>query len=222
VSVQATRKIRLIMELRRNGIIDKEILAALERVPREDFVPQTFSDQAYEDTALPIGCGQTISQPLIVGMMTQALKVGDRMKVLEIGTGSGYQTAVLTHLARRVYSIERHKDLLKEAERRLTRLGRSNWTTRAGDGYKGWPEQAPFDRILLTAAAEDIPQALIDQLAEGGIMVAPIGRQNDVQTLVRLTKKDGAIEREELTQVRFVPMVPGLPGEPARGNGTEG
>ncbi|MCR9256079.1 MAG: protein-L-isoaspartate(D-aspartate) O-methyltransferase [Alphaproteobacteria bacterium] len=220
MSVQATRKIRLIMELRKAGIVDKDILAALERVPREDFVPTTFSDQAYEDTALPIGCGQTISQPLIVGMMTQALKLGDRMKVLEIGTGSGYQTAVLTHLARRVYSIERHKDLLLEAEGRLKKLGRTNWTTKAGDGYKGWPEQAPFDRIIVTAAAEDIPQALIDQLAEGGIMVAPIGRQNDIQTLVRFTKHGDELDEEELSQVRFVPMVHGLPGEPGQANGT--
>lgn len=218
------------MDLRKAGIVNNEILSALERVPREDFVPQTFSDQAYEDTALPIGCGQTISQPLVVGLMTQALKLGERMKVLEIGTGSGYQAAVLTFLARRVYSIERHRDLLREAEQRLKDLKRSNWTTKAGDGYRGWPEQAPFDRIILTAAAESIPQALVDQLVDGGIMVAPVGRQNDVQTLVRLTKNGDALVREELSQVRFVPMVHGLPGEVTKGafspkgssTGTEG
>lgn len=209
----APRKIRLIMELRAQGITDTRVLSAIERVQREEFVPADLLDQAYENTALPIGLGQTISQPLIVAMMTQALDVTERMIVLEIGTGCGYQTAVLAQLCRRVYTIERHKLLLKEAELRLDRLGYRNVVTRAGDGFKGWPEVAPFERIIVTAAAPDVPQTLLDQLAEGGVMVLPVGANPIDQWLIRLTKTSDGVQREQLAPVRFVPMVSGVPPE---------
>ena len=201
------RQIRLIMELRQHGISDAEVLSAIERVPRERFVPEQFRDQAYENTALPIGAGQTISQPLVVALMTPALKLGDRMRVLEIGTGSGYQAAVLSHLCRRVYTIERHKTLLREAEVRFKELGLHNVTAMAGDGMAGWPEQAPFPRILATAAAVEAPPALLDQLEVGGIMVIPLGANASDQKVVRLTKCEDGFERETLWPVRFVPMI---------------
>ncbi|MDR3435999.1 protein-L-isoaspartate(D-aspartate) O-methyltransferase [Telmatospirillum sp.] len=204
------RKIRLIMELRRSGITDTRVLSAIERVPREAFVPQPFLDQAYENTALPIGKGQTVSQPLVVALMTQALEVGERMKVLEIGTGSGYQAAVLAKLCRRVYTVERHKSLLVEAERRFRALSVNNITAVFGDGMRGWPEQAPFDRILVTAAAAEIPRLLLDQLADGGAMVLPIGAQGGDQEVLRIRKRDGKPEVERLFPVRFVPLVAGL------------
>jgi len=209
----APRKIRLIMELRAQGIIDTRVLSAIERVPREDFVPADLRDQSYENTALPIGLGQTISQPLIVAIMTQALDIGERMIVLEIGAGSGYQTAVLAQLCRRVYTIERHKPLARVAEQLLDRLGYRNVVTRVGDGFKGWPEVAPFDRIIVTAAAPDVPQTLVGQLAPAGVMVLPIGANPIDQWLIKLTKTPAGIEREELAPVRFVPMVSGLPPE---------
>jgi protein-L-isoaspartate(D-aspartate) O-methyltransferase len=205
------RKIRLIMDLRRSGIGDTRVLSAIERVPREAFVPPPFLDQAYENTALPIGLGQTVSQPLVVALMTQALEVGDRMKVLEIGTGSGYQAAVLAKLCRRVYTIERHKVLLTEAEQRFRALGIHNITAKAGDGTKGWPEQAPFDRILVTAAAKDMPLALLAQLAEGGAMVLPVGQQGGDQEVLRVRKRDGKPTVDRLFPVRFVPLVAGDP-----------
>lgn len=216
--IYAPRKIRLIMELRAQGIVETRVLSAIERVPREEFVPEDLLDQSYENTALPIGLGQTISQPLIVAVMTQALEVGERMMVLEIGTGCGYQTAVLAQLCRRVYTIERHRPLLREAERRLDRLGYRNVVTRAGDGFKGWPEVAPFERIIVTAAAPDVPQALYGQLAEGGIMVLPIGANPVDQWLIRLTKTPDGLRREDLSPVRFVPMVSGLPPEGESGH----
>jgi len=154
------KKLRLIMELRRGGVSDQHVLGAIERIPRELFVPATFVDQAYENVALPIGRGQTVSQPLVVAHMTEALEVGARHKVLEIGTGSGYQAAVLAKLCRRVYSIERHRELLREAEQRLAKLRIHNVTLRFGDGTKGWPEQAPFDRIIVTAAAVELPSRI--------------------------------------------------------------
>ena len=203
------RKIRLIMELRRCGVTDTRVLSAIERVPRERFVPEAFQDQAYENTALPIAQGQTISQPLVVAMMSQALAVGDRMKVLEIGTGSGYQAAVLAKLCRRLYTIERHAPLLEKAESLFRELRLHNITARVGDGTRGWPEQAPFDRIMVTAAAETVPQKLLEQLVDGGIMVLPVGPQGGDQDLVKLIKKDGAVERQTLFPVRFVPLVPG-------------
>jgi protein-L-isoaspartate(D-aspartate) O-methyltransferase len=202
------RMIRLLMVLRRQGITDARVLSAIERVPRELFVPAAFADQAYEDMALPIECGQTISQPFVVAYMTQALEVGERMRVLEIGTGSGYQAAVLAHLCRRVYTIERYRTLMREAEERFAKLGLTNITTRVGDGARGWPEQAPFDRIILTAAAETLPQALIEQLKPDGIMVLPLGGPQE-QSLVRVQATAAGIREEELLPVRFVPLVEG-------------
>ena len=159
------------------------MLGAIERVPREAFVAPAFNDQAWENVALPISHGQTISQPLVVALMTQALEAGDRHKVLEIGTGSGYQTAVLAKLCRRVFTIERHRGLLKEAEQRLAELKIHNVTTRFGDGTKGWPEQSPFDRIIITAAGPEVPAVLLDALAEGGVLVAPVGDERREQEL---------------------------------------
>ncbi len=202
-------KIRLIMELRRAGITDTRVLAAIERIPREEFMLPTFRDQAYENLALPIGHGQTISQPYVVAMMSQALEVQEKMKVLEVGTGSGYQAAVLSRLCRRLYTIERYQPLAEEAEARLHRLRYSNVVFRIADGTKGWKEQAPFDRIIVTAASRDVPQTLIDQLAPGGIMVMPIGPDPLNQNIERVLKDDGGIRREKMLAVRFVPLVPG-------------
>jgi protein-L-isoaspartate(D-aspartate) O-methyltransferase len=204
------RIIRLLMELRGQGISDTRTLGAIEKVPRELFVAEPFLDQAYENRALPIACGQTVSQPLVVGMMTQALEVTDRMKVLEIGTGSGYQAAVLAQLCRRVYTIERHKPLLAQAEERFKRLRIHNITAIIGDGSRGWPDQAPFERIMVTAAAHDIPPALVDQLAVGGIMVLPMGDFD--QDLLKVTKTEQGLDIQHLGGVRFVPLVEGVPG----------
>lgn len=208
-----SRRIRLIMELRHEGINDTRVLSAIERVPRERFVPETFVDQAYDNIALPIGYGQTISQPFVVAYMTEKLEVGDRMKVLEIGTGSGYQTAVLAQLCRRIYTIERHRELLREAEKRFAALRLNNIVTRYGDGSRGWPEQAPFDRIIVTAAAADLPKPLIDQLAVGGLMVLPMGSDVFDQRLVRIRRTEDGHEIEPLLDVRFVPLVPGAPDD---------
>ncbi len=204
---EAARKIRLLMDLRREGITDTRVLSAIERVPREQFIPDTFQDRAYDNTALPIGHGQTISQPLVVALMTQALEIGPRMRVLEIGTGCGYQTAVLCGLARRVYTIELHRELQIEAEKRLLALRFTNFTAIPGDGAKGWPDQAPFDRIIVTAAPKREPQGLLDQLAHDVIMVNPIGPSLDDQWLECFKKKDGQVERKRMSQVRFVPLV---------------
>jgi len=211
----AARKIRLIMQLRRAGIADTAVLSAIERIPREAFVPESFQDQSYEDMTLPIGRGQTLSAPSVVAQMTQALRTDRRTKVLEIGTGTGYQAAVLSRLCRRLYTIERHRNLLVEAERRLLKLHRYNITTRVGDGARGWPEQAPFARIIVTAAAETVPATLVDQLAPGGIMVVPVGRQGGDQALLRLTREANGIREEILDSVRFVPLVMGLPSDAA-------
>ncbi|MBI3452447.1 MAG: protein-L-isoaspartate(D-aspartate) O-methyltransferase [Rhodospirillales bacterium] len=206
-------KIRLIMELRSAGVTDTRVLGAIERVPREVFAPATFRDRAYENTALPIGHGQTLSQPSVVGLMTQALDLGPRMKTLEIGTGSGYQTAVLTRLCRRVYTVERHRPLLAEAEQRFKELRLHNVTTRLGDGWLGWPEQAPFERIIVTAAPAEIPAALVAQLAPGGVIVVPVGNEKRTQRLVRVRMTDAGPVSEDIAGVRFVPMVEGLPPE---------
>lgn len=211
MSHDEARKIRLIMSLRRSGITDSRVLGALERVPREAFVDPAFIDQAWEDRALPIAQGQTISQPFIVAFMTQALELTDRTKVLEIGTGSGYQAAILARVARRVYTIERHKELMATAEARFASIGLHNLHTRVGDGWKGWPEQAPFEAIIVTAAAPHVPQALLDQLADGGRLVIPIGRTSEVQKLVRYRRRGEEILEEPLLDVRFVPLVPGEP-----------
>lgn len=204
-----TRLIQLVMALRSAGISDKRVLAAIERTPRALFVPEGFSDQAYENRALPIDCGQTISQPFVVAAMTAALEVDDRCKVLEIGTGSGYQAAVLARLARRVYTIERYRTLAREAERRFAALRLTTIVQRTGDGTIGWPEQAPFERIMVTAGAASRPDGLLDQLKPGGICVAPV-QNGAVQTLMRYQRgEDGAISEEALFDVRFVPLVPG-------------
>lgn len=208
-------KLRLIMKLRNAGIRDTAILNALERVPREDFINHPFTARAYEDTALPIECGQTISQPSVVAWMTQALALAPRLRVLEIGTGSGYQTAVLSQLCRMVYTIERHEPLLKLARSRFAALNLQNINTRAGDGYKGWPESAPFDRIMITAAAPDVPAALVDQLSEQhGVMILPVGSDPAEQWLLRLTKTADKIIEEPMMKVRFVPMVEGAAKTP--------
>ncbi|MCB9946766.1 MAG: protein-L-isoaspartate(D-aspartate) O-methyltransferase [Rhodospirillaceae bacterium] len=209
------RKIRLLMHLRRSGITDHRVLGALERVPREQFVPENFMDQAYEDRALPIGMGQTISQPLVVAYMTQELEVGDLHKVLEIGTGSGYQACVLAKLCRRLYTVERHRALLDVAEARFAALRIHNITTRVADGMRGWPEQAPFDRIMVTAAHSGVapPPALTDQLGVGGVLVIPMGDERREQRLVRIRRTEAGLERENLWPVRFVPLLPNLPDE---------
>lgn len=203
------RMIQLVMALRGGGVTDMAVLAAMERTPREVFVPERFSDQAFDDRPLPIDCGQTISQPLIVGLMTQALKIGDRDKVLEIGTGSGYQAAILSKLARRVYSVERYRTLSRIAEERFHSQGINNIVTRIGDGSLGWPEQAPFDRIILTASAPKRPDKILEQLKDGGIAVAPVDRGKE-QILVRYDKHNGEITQTDLMTVRFVPLVKGV------------
>ncbi|HLJ63996.1 MAG TPA: protein-L-isoaspartate(D-aspartate) O-methyltransferase [Stellaceae bacterium] len=208
-----TKAARLIAELRAGGIRDERVLAAIESVPREFFVPAAFQDQAYENTALPIAFGQTISQPLVVALMTEALEMGPDHKIFEVGTGSGYQTAVLAGLCRRVFTMERHYGLFQEAERRFRELRLHNVTARFGDGTKGWPEQAPFDRILVTAAAAVIPESLTDNLGEGGVLVMPVGEDRRDQRLVRLRREPGGVTTEELGAVRFVPLVAGLPRE---------
>jgi protein-L-isoaspartate(D-aspartate) O-methyltransferase len=208
------RVIQLIMELRRQGVADTRVLAAVERVPRERFVADQFLKHAYDNIALPITQGQTISQPYVVAYMTEALQLGDRMKVLEIGTGSGYQTAVLSRLGRRVYTIERYRSLLVTAEKRLAELQITNVVTRLGDGNKGWPEQAPFDRILVTAAADRRPDALIAQLSpEGGVMVAPVAVTSTEQDVIRYTRRGDEVQEERLLPVRFVPLLPGIARE---------
>jgi protein-L-isoaspartate(D-aspartate) O-methyltransferase len=207
-----TKKIRLILELRRAGITDTAILSAFESVPRELFVPGAFLDQAWEDTPLPIGHGQTVSQPTVVARMIQALQPDKSVKVLEVGSGSGYQTAVLSHLFRRVYAVEREAVLLQTALERFATLRRHNITAKPGDGSLGWREQAPFDRILVAAAAEDLPPLLWDQLAPDGIMVCPIGEAHDEQRLIRFVRRGGDFDTQDLGPVRFVPLQGGRAG----------
>jgi len=208
-----TRLARLVLALRSQGVTDPKVLGAMEKVPRDLFVPELFQDRSWEDSALPIACGQTISQPFIVGLMTQALRVEPRFRVLEIGTGSGYQTAVLSRLCRFVYSVERYRTLMGAAEARLKQLGVTNVFTRFGDGGEGWPEQAPFDRILVTAAAPDEPKTLLSQLKPNGILVAPVGK-GPVQQLKRyVADGKGAFEVETLCDVRFVPLLDGVARE---------
>jgi protein-L-isoaspartate(D-aspartate) O-methyltransferase len=199
----------LLLRLRRNGVTDQKVLAAIESVPRDVFVPAESQDDAYSERALPIDCGQTISAPVIVGMMTAALDIGDRDRILEIGTGSGYQTAVLAKLARRVYTIDRFRTLVQTAESRLRTLRISNVTTLVGDGTKGWPEQAPFDKIIVTAAGERVPDALLKQVRLGGIIVAPVGPSDGIQKLVKMTRTPEGFDEATLADVRFVPLIPG-------------
>ena len=192
----------------KRGIEDQRVLDVMKVVERHKFVPERYSESAYKDGPLPIGYGQTISQPFIVAFMTENLKLKSSHKVLEIGTGSGYQAAVLSELCDHVYTIEIVDALANESTERLEKLGYKNITVRSGDGYKGWPEEAPFDRIMVTAAPEEIPELLIEQLAEGGIMVIPVGKQYEIQYLWVITKEvGGQIKKEKILPVRFVPMV---------------
>lgn len=204
------QKMRFVYALRSRGVTDPRVLDAMERIDRGAFVRGHFEDRAYDDTPLPIACGQTISQPSVVGLMTQALEVGPRDTVLEVGTGSGYQAAVLSLLCRRVMTVDRHRRLVTEAEALFRRLGLTNITTRVADGSHGSPEQAPFDRIMVTAAAEDPPGPLLSQLKIGGIMVLPVGQSDAVQTLIRVTREPHGFRYDELRQVRFVPLIEGL------------
>lgn len=201
-------RIRLIMALRKAGVNDTKVLGAMEAIPRHLFVPEQFADQAYEDTPLPIDAHQTISQPSVVAKMTEALEVHDRMTVLEIGTGSGYQAAILSQLVRYVHSVERHASLKESAQEAFDALGLRNVSAHLGDGTKGWSHAAPYDRILVTAAAEFPPAHLIGQLnPEGGVMVIPLGEEAEEQTLVRIEKNDGQLTETPLMPVRFVPLV---------------
>jgi len=205
-----TRRAKLILGLRSHGVTDAAVLKAIEDTPRQIFVPQLFQARAWEDSALPIACGQTISQPQIVGLMTQALQLQQRSRVLEIGTGSGYQTVVLAKIARYVYTVERYRTLLSDAEKRIKALGLLNVISRFGDGGEGWPEQAPFDRVLVTAAAPVEPVRLLAPLKPNGVLVAPVGR-GAVQSLRRYVGDGkGSFVKEELGDVRFVPLLPGV------------
>ncbi len=207
---RAEQQMRFLFTLRSKGVTDARVLAAMEAVDRGLFVRGHFADRAYEDMPLPIACGQTISQPSVVALMTQALEVSARDKVLEVGTGSGYQAAILAQLARRVYTVDRHKRLVREADQIFQSLDLANITAFAADGSFGLPDQAPFDRIILTAAAEDPPGPLLAQLRVGGIMVLPVGQSDAVQSLIKVTRSDTGFDYEELRPVRFVPLVEGL------------
>ncbi len=204
------KKKNLLAELRDEGIRDKAVLEALAEVPREDFIPKALRSQAYENSALPIDSGQTISQPYIVAFMTEALQVTKSHKVLEVGTGSGYQSAVLAGLCRRLFTIERHLPLLNNAENIFKKLNIFNVTTLFGNGMKGWPEQAPFDRIMVTAASERIPERLLQQLKDGGVMVIPVGAHDKTQHIIRITRKGDDYQQENLLPVKFVPLLPGI------------
>lgn len=206
----AERKMRFLYTLRSKGVTDARVLAAMERIDRGLFVRGVFADRAYEDMPLPISCGQTISQPSIVGLMTQALNVTDRSRVLEIGTGSGYQAAILSLLARRVHTVERHPALASAARAVFEALELPNVISIVGDGSYGLPDKGPFDRIILTAAAEDPPGPLLAQMASGGIMVLPVGQSDTVQSLIRVEKTEDGLEYSEICAVRFVPLVEGV------------
>ncbi|TNJ42754.1 protein-L-isoaspartate(D-aspartate) O-methyltransferase [Phaeobacter sp. B1627] len=206
----AETQMQFLFALRSRGVTEASVLAAMEAVDRGLFLRGIFSSRAYEDVPLPISCGQTISQPSVVGLMTQALQVSPRDTVLEVGTGSGYQAAILAKLARRVYTIDRHNRLVREARQVFQSLRLANITSLVGDGSYGLPDQAPFDRIIVTAAAEDPPGPLLSQLKVGGIMVVPVGQSDAVQTLIRVRKTEIGLEYDELRPVRFVPLLEGL------------
>ncbi len=214
MSTPDLRRTRLVASLRERGISDERVLAAMAQVPREEFLPQGFAFRSYDDDALPIGLGQTISQPLIVAKMTQELQVEAKHKVLEIGTGSGYQAAILALLAGTVFTIERHRPLLRSAKQRFAQLGLKNIAARFGDGMLGWPGGEPFDRIIITAAGGvEPPPVLLEQLAVGGLLVAPLthgeGPLAGQQRLVRIRRTRAGFEWEEMWPVRFVPLLPG-------------
>jgi protein-L-isoaspartate(D-aspartate) O-methyltransferase len=216
------RTAALIMALRGLGITDQRVMEAMEKTPRELFVAKPFEASAYENTALPIACGQTISQPFVVAYVAQELGLTARQRVLEIGTGSGYQAAVLARLAGWVYTVERHRPLLNEAKARFKELKLHNVVVRHGDGLNGWPEQAPFDRILLSAAVQKVPEILIEQLKPGGVLIAPVGSERFSQHLVKIIRTESGTINETLMPVVFVPMVPGLPQESRTLDGAAG
>jgi protein-L-isoaspartate(D-aspartate) O-methyltransferase len=210
---ESEQRMEFMLTLRRRGISDQAVLRAMDEVPREHFVEAQFADGAYADQAMPIACGQTISQPYVVAYMTEQLDARPNHRVLEIGTGSGYQAAVLSRLAREVVTLERYRTLANSARTRLKTLGYNNVEVLLGDGFGGEPMRAPYDRIIVTAAAESIPPALIAQLAEGGIMILPVGPHGGTQELLKLTKaakgQGHDLTRENLIPVRFVPLLPG-------------
>ena len=203
------QKMQFILSIRSKGVVDNNVLKALETVNRAQFLKGLFAQRAYEDTPLPIECGQTISQPSVVGLMTQALRITNRDKILEIGTGSGYQTAILSKLARRIYSVERFKPLYEEARAIFRKLQLNNITSLWGDGSQGVVEQQPFDRIIVTAAAEDPPPTLLNQLKIGGIMIIPVGQSDEIQKLIRVERTEKNFKYEDLCDVRFVPLLEG-------------
>ncbi|MFP7571428.1 protein-L-isoaspartate(D-aspartate) O-methyltransferase [Marivita sp. S2033] len=203
-------KMQFLYALRSRGVTNAAVLTAMEQIDRAPFVKGYFAERAYEDMPLPIACGQTISQPSVVGLMTQALEVSARDTVLEVGTGSGYQAAILSQLARRVYTVDRHQRLVREARAVFDQLGLTNVTAFTADGSFGLPDQAPFDRILVTAAAEDPPGPLLAQLKVGGIMVLPVGQSDAVQHLIRVRRTPQGLEYDELRPVRFVPLIEGV------------
>ena len=209
----ATLKMQFLFSLRKAGVVDKKVLDAMERVDRQNFVNGVFSEKAYDDTPLPIACGQTISQPTVVGLMTQALRVTSRDKVLEVGTGSGYQAAILSLLARRVYTVERHRLLVNNATKIFQKLNIGNITTICADGGYGLEQQAPFDKIIVTAASDDPPASLVSQLKIGGIMIIPVGQSDNMQNLIKIAKTDQGCEYQNLQTVRFVPLVAGTEKE---------
>ncbi|MAI85274.1 MAG: protein-L-isoaspartate O-methyltransferase [Rickettsiales bacterium] len=199
----------LLFELKKYGIKDKNVLKAIEYIPRDFFIEKSIKSKSLMNVALPIDCGQTISQPLVVAKMTQELELSKNLRILEIGTGSGYQTAILSQLSRFVYTIERFKTLKIKAEKKFKSLNLNNVFTKHNDGGMGWPEQEPFDRILVTASAPEIPKILLKQLSFGGIMVVPVGEENTDQMLIKIIKKTKKIEQKNLMKVRFVPLLEG-------------
>lgn len=207
------QRMQFVYTLRSRGVLNADVLKAMEAIPRARFLEGIFADRAHEDTPLPIACGQTISQPSVVGLMTQALQVNPRDTVLEVGTGSGYQAAVLSQLARRVYTVDRYRRLVREASELFRQLDLANVTAFTADGSFGLPDQAPFDRIIVTAAAEDPPGPLLEQLKPGGIMVVPVGQSDAVQALIKVTRTSRGFDYEELRPVRFVPLVEGMGSE---------
>ena len=210
MSLTAEQKMQFLFEIRSRGVTDKRVLTAMETVDRGLFVKGIFSYRAYEDMPLPIECGQTISQPSVVGIMTQALNITPRDTVLEVGTGSGYQTVILSQLARRVYTIERYKRLAMSSKHVFEHLKTTNIISLYADGSHGLPDQSPFDKIILTAAAEDPPGPLLAQLKIGGIMVLPVGQSDAVQSLIKVTRSQTGFDYEDIRDVRFVPLVEGL------------